>query len=245
MKPLRAAIPVCFGLFCSVSAVNAAVTLAPVTNAWANNANGATPLAALYNGDSLVKTNPDDVSTWTHGVTTSAWQKTWQADGANTHPTWNKMAWVILDLGSVQTELEKMYLWNVTENSSGTIQRGTQTFRIFYADGPITSAVAAADYSFTTGWTQLGGIQTLAQAATAGPHDFDGSYDLSGIASARYIGLELLTNYGSVPGPTPAGVDSANRIGLAEVVFTVVPEPSSALLALTGLTACVIRRRRI
>lgn len=247
MKCLRSAISVWFGLFCSLSAVNAAVTLAPVTRAWSNGpAVGSSPLSSLYDGDTLVKTNPDDVSTWVHGglpgSSNAAWQETWQAgSAAENYASWGNVGWVILDLGSVLTTLDTMYLWNLSENNSTSQSaRGVQQFNIWYSTSPTLpgSTTTSADYNFGTGWTQLGSTETLARAAATGINGYDGAFDLSDISSARYIGLELLTNYGS-----GFGADGVNRVGLSEVVFT-VPEPSSALLALTGLTACVIRRRR-
>jgi hypothetical protein len=228
--------------------LQAAVVVVPVTQAFTHNANGATPLVAAYNNDTLVKINPDDVSTWLHGTTTSSWTKTWQADGASSNlSNWGKVGWIIFDLGSIQTELEMMYLWNVTENNTtAQTQRGTKDFKIWYATTPgnlPASNVVNANYTFGEGWTQLGTTQTLNIApatATGGQFTYDGAFDLSGIGSARYIAIEILTNWGSGTG----GSDSVNRVGLAEVVFTAAPEPSKVLLLLTGLFSLGLRRRR-
>ena len=174
-------------------------------------------------------------ATWTHS---SAWQDDWQATrlaGA----TNSKLAWTVIDLGSAQTNLGELLLWNVSEGTvSGT--RGTATFNLYFADTPTVAAPGTSgtptDYDFTSGgWSQLGATRNLATATEDGVNTVDGTFDISSVASARYVGIEILTANGS---------DAANRVGLAEVVITTVPEPSStALLGLGGL-ALILRRRK-
>jgi len=90
-----------------------------------------------------------------------------------------------------------------------------------------------APYDFTSGgWTQLGGTNTLAQGVGNASIPPSGAFDLTGITSARYMGLEFLTNYGST-----------FRVGLAEIAI-VVPEPGRAALLLVGGLALLLRRRR-
>jgi hypothetical protein len=76
---------------------------------------------------------------------------------------------------------------------------------------------AGSDYNFASGgWTlfNTSGVLTLAQEGDA-PATAEGVVDLSGI-SARYIGLEILTNWGT----------TMARVGLAEVAFTVPDDPN-------------------
>ncbi len=80
---------------------------------------------------------PTSPATWEHS---NAWQDDWQATrlagGAN-----GKIAWVVVDLGSSQTNLGELMLWNVSEGTvSGT--RGTDTFNLYFADTPTSAAPA-------------------------------------------------------------------------------------------------------
>ena len=52
------------------------------------------------------------------------------------------------------------------------------------------------------------------------------------MTTARYIGIRINTNY-----------NSNFRVGLAEIQFTTVPEPASALLLAFGGLLCLRRRR--
>jgi hypothetical protein len=57
--------------------------------------------------------------------------------------------------------------------------------------------------------------------------------NLGSIASARYIGIRINSNY-----------NSNFRTGFAEIQFTTIPEPASiGLLLLTGIGLTVRRRR--
>lgn len=185
-------------------------------------------------GAGITQTSPADPSTWIHG---SNWEEGWQSNkvgGTN-------IGWVVLDFGTSTTNLSEILLWNVTENGTGPQSRGVQTFNIWYSDSPIVTApTAGGNYSFTSGgWTQLGSTNTLDIGGTTGV--VDGVFSLSGISSARYVAIEILTNYGS----TTSGIDGTNnRVGLAEIVVTQIPEPGTALL--TGFAGlALLRRRRI
>jgi len=172
---------------------------------------------------------------WTH---TNSWQTDWQGDQLS-NATNGKLGWAVFDFGSEQTALGMMYLWNVNENNRSG--RGTQEFNIYYATSPTVPlperSDTPTDYDFSSGgWTKLNlsSLWTLIQGDETTENVLDGSYDISGISSARYIGLELMSDYGRT-----------DRIGLGEVVFTEVPEPTSAatLLGLVGM-GLFLRRRR-
>ena len=75
------------------------------------------------------------------------------------------------------------------------------------------------------------GAQVLPQA-TATDTPADAVVDLAGIP-ARYVGFDIRSNHGST-----------FRVGIAEMQFTVVPEPSTLLLGVLGLLALATGRRR-
>ena len=200
-------------------------------------------VSRLVDGVGLTQTNPDDISTWGHD---NLWQHGWQGDG--TFP--GTQAWVVFDLGTVSDALGRLYLWNVNEllpweggSGGGTdpyTDRGIQDFKLWYATAPTLAPPAtgytAQTYDFTSGgWTQLGGIHTLSQAAAVDGQTYGGDYDLGAIPAARYLAIEAVSNYGS-----------AVRTGLAEAVITAIPEPASYAtlmsLALFGFATC--RRTR-
>ena len=144
--------------------------------------------------------------------------------------TRNASAWFVADLGQVYADLDKIWLWNVRETNA--LNRGLQDFDIYYSNSPTVAPVTDSAYSFASGgWTLLGSHH-LAQGNPSGPAE--GVFDLTGIGEARYIGLDLLTNYGS-----------NFRVGLAEMEFT-TPEPATltALLLAAGGMGSYLRRRR-
>jgi hypothetical protein len=225
----------------------AAVTTIPIVDVVAfQQGYGPSPgdgsVSRLVDGIGLTKTDPDDISTWGHD---NLWQNGWQGDGS--FP--GTQAWVVFDLGTASDALGALYLWNVNEllpwegEVSGTddfTDRGIQDFKLWYATDPLvappSTGFAAQTYDFTTGgWTQLGGIHTLARAAAINGQLYGGAYDLSTIPSARYIAVEAVSNYGS-----------AVRTGLAEAVITPIPETAafSGWLGLTILGFAVSRRVR-
>jgi|GEM_PF-3568846 len=191
--------------------------------------------------EGLTKVDANDIGTWTHGQN---WQQGWQA--ANLSGGTN-LGWVMSDFGESVTDLGSMYLWNVKEQGSGPQSRGVQTFNIWYRD-TVISAPGQTNYNFSAnGWTQLGSSTFTLESGGAGTSTgteklFDGSYDLSSIDSARYIAIEIISNYGSNSSGSPDG--TINRSGLAEIVFTAVPEPGKAALILIGIIGATLRRRR-
>ncbi|MBN1853020.1 MAG: PEP-CTERM sorting domain-containing protein [Pirellulales bacterium] len=167
-------------------------------------------VSRALDGSGLTVGDPGDSSTWTHDA---AWQNNWQGQGSFLNGN-TPGCWFIADLGSIHTDLANLYIWNVRE----VLDRGMKDVDIFYS----SSAGNIFDPSWV--WTSLGSY-TIAQA-TGGGTPADTVIDLSSISAARYIGFDIKTNYGS-----------AGRVGVAEMQFTVIPEPSSILLTGLALTA--------
>lgn len=227
----------------------AAVATVPITNVIAfQQGDGPSPgdgsVSRLVDGVGLTKTDPDDMSTWGHD---NLWQNGWQGDGS--FP--GTQAWVVFDLGTTTGGLGGLYLWNVNEllpwegpGGGGTdsfTDRGMQDFKLWYATEPSVALpdteYSAQTYDFVTGgWTQLGGIHTLAQSLSINGQRYGGAYDLSAIPAARYLAVEAVSNYGS-----------SIRTGLAEAVVTAIPEPAAypALLGLAVLGFAASRRVRV
>jgi hypothetical protein len=63
------------------------------------------------------------------------------------------------------------------------------------------------------------------------------------LVTARYVEFTALKNFFVAPGDSTVFPPGGDRVGLGEIAFEVVPEPSGALLLLVGLIAFVRRRR--
>ncbi|MFP6872643.1 MAG: LamG-like jellyroll fold domain-containing protein, partial [Verrucomicrobiales bacterium] len=165
------------------------------------NGNGST-LRAI-DGSGMTKGDANDPSTWT--VSSTAWADDWQ--GFSSDNTGDN-TWVVIELDGSTADLDQMYLWNVAEGNA--LNRGVNGFDIYFSDNPTLTPPAASGavtpYSFASGgWTQLSTGNTLAQGTQVG--DAGQSFDVSGAAGAKYIGLHITSNHG---GP---------RTGLAEIAF--------------------------
>ena len=186
----------------------------------------------IINGDGLTVGDINNSTTWLHD---SAWQTGWQGNGtfvpnsAGGGSATTAGAWFIADLGSVRSNLSAMHVWNVRE----VLDRGTRNVDVFYSTSPTVAFATGSAYDFASGgWTSLLANHDIPQA-TAGGTDSDDVLGLTGIASARYIGIRINSNY-----------NSNFRVGFAEIQFTTVPEPACAgLFLLTGLGLMVRRRR--
>lgn len=181
-----------------------------------------------------------DPSTWT--ITSNQYRDEWQADQLLDVTTSinNKMGWIIMDLGSVTSGLDQMYLWN-------GIQIGTNAmkdFNIYYSTTPVvpatqgpTGGTAADDYDFgVAAWTKVNGSALTLSDGGGVAGAADGVYSL-GDVTARYVAIEMLSRHSGNTDP------NNGRIGFAEVGFTAIPEPSAALLGALGALALLRRRR--
>ena len=187
----------------------------------------------LTNGQGINKPDANDPSTWSNGGTTinggatykDEWYDNFLVGASN-----SKLGWVSFDLGTAQTELDNLFIIN-TDAQSNLV--ATATFNIYYATNPTVTLPTppgqnqSVDYDFASGgWTQLGATRSLATTAPAQ------AFDLSGISSARYIALEIMTAH-----------TTNGRVGFDEVAITAIPEPGTALLGGLGLLALLRRRR--
>jgi len=206
------------------------------------NGDSATGDGSIYtaiSGVGLTKPDLEDPSTWTH---TNSWQSDWQGNFTGGSPQNANQGWAVIDLGSEQEALENLYLWNV--NEANALDRGVEDFNIYYATDPTVTPPDATDtpqtYDFASGgWTQLGDTETLLQGTADGALPVSGIFDISGASGAQFLGIDILSNYGST-----------FRVGLAEIAVTApttlpaVPEPSTFMLGALGLLGFVAYARR-
>lgn len=222
------------------------VSIASVTgsNGGDRYANGMT---SLTDGSGIAKADASDPSTWTFDG--SHYSDEWMAwyfkdgDGNPTTGLNGKLAWASLDFGTTSA-LQDLYIFN--NNYAGGVS-GMQDFNLYYADSPSVALPATpakntfadtgltpeGDYDFSSGgWTlfNTSGNLTATQADVT-------VLDLSGV-SARYLGIEILSNYGDTY--------NGGRVGFDEVAVTegVIPEPSAAILAVLGALGLMLRGRR-
>jgi len=185
----------------------------------------------------------NDPATWLN--TSTSWPTEWLADGrldATTSAN-NKIGWVVMDFGSVVANLENMYIWASQHNTAGEDARD---YNLYYSSGVGIDALPAmpnsrawaggskanADYNFGNGdWTQIGSTETLSSPSGDGVT----AIRSLGSISAQYIGIEILT---------AENTDPNDRVGIAQIEFTQIPEPSGLILLATGLLALVGLRRR-
>ena len=200
----------------AASANAAVVTVTGVTGS--HGGNWAGTLDKMIDGSGMDRPDASDPSTWT--AISNAYQDEWQTQAFLIGATNSKIAWCVFDLGSSTNGLQDLYLWNVREQAD----RGTGTYNMYYGNSPTVPLPPAPetntlgiDYDFASGgWTLLNtsGVLTLAQKGEV-PAPADGVVALGNI-SARYIGLEMLTNQGS----------TRANVGLAEVAFTAPDDPN-------------------
>ena len=204
--------------------------------------NGDGSMLTAINGAGITKPDPADPATWTHA---NPWQTDWQGSYPGGSSSDADQGWAVVDLGAPQAALGDLYLWNVNEVNA--LDRGTNQFNIYYATSPTVTPPPVGGfqpYDFSSGgWTQLGGTLTLDQGTGSGALPVSGIFDISGASGAQYIGIDMLSNYGST-----------FRVGLAEIVVTApgaqpgeIPEPITMLavgLGITGLGGYIRKRRR-
>ena len=156
--------------------------------------------------NSIIKgLTPEDPATWIHST---AWADDWQ--GFSVPGNITNGTWAVLDFGEVVSNLQTLLLWNVNEINA--LDRGMKEFKLHTATTPTvmppeTGGTPTA-YDFASGgWTGFGDTQTLAQASGVTGEAVNGTYDLAGIPPTRYLGIEILSNYGG------------SRVGFAHVVL--------------------------
>ena len=197
----------------------------------------------LISGSGMDQPDANDPSTWT--AVSNNFGNEWQSGALVAGGTNGKIGWATFDLGSSTAGLDELFLWNIREDTAQG--RRVDEYNVYHSETPIVAPPVAptdgtaVDYDFSSGgWTLLngGGALSLPQRG-ATPDPANAVIDLGGV-SARYIGLEILSNFGDT-----------SRTGFAEVAITATapatgtaPEPSTLVLAAFGLVGLVGTRRR-
>ena len=134
--------------------------------------------------------------------------------GAVTTPTF------IWDLGA-DVPLTDVLLWNYENNGGNWTNVGNQARLIEFRFN--TAGEGTATFDGTATEVILDPVIGNGSVNAAQPFDLDG-------LTARYVEMTVLDNHIGTPGVTGGG----DRVGLGEVRFSVVPEPSSWVLALVA-----------
>ena len=212
-----------------------AITGATATGTHTADAGSSSLLADYDDGDGHIydiRTNPALAAVSGYGLTvtdgngthSSKWEEDWQSNITQTNPTTPDGTLVAsqqfyVDLGASYDNLDELYVWNVREQTA----RGTKDVDLYYSD----LADPGADLSVTANWTLLDSY--VFSQSTGGGTGVDNVIDLSSVSSARHFGFDISSNYGDT-----------GRVGLAEVQFTVVPEPSTVSMLLAALGTCLL-----
>lgn len=135
---------------------------------------------------------------------------------------------ITIDLGSDQL-LGEMSLWGYTTGNS--------------------NGASAAMLRFATSVEGSGGFGTSITYNPSFVVDLNDiprqSFTFSQNVTARFVELTLTDNYFVAPGNGAGGeLPGGDRVGLGEVAFEVVPEPTGLMLAATAGAALLRRRRR-
>lgn len=156
-----------------------------------------------------------DVTTWTHSNQTWPENVHWLSSFSNANPG---QAWVEFDLGGTYT-VGTAHIWNFNTTEANRAARSASTIRLIFSED---STFGNADDSF----------QDLSLNPGTGLTTYTGAHiALTSVADVTNIRLEIRSNGGD------------NFAAMSEVRFSVVPEPSTALLSGLGLLALLRRQR--
>ena len=159
--------------------------------------------------------------------------------------TWNYLSeagdegtgWFKVDLGA-SYPLADAFFFNFNPNSpsNGNESRGLATANIWYVDAAIDpGSNDPGDGVFnSTGWTLLESGRSFAIAPTGDVNQTVPDVINFGGVNAQLVALELLTNHGHVAG----------YVGIGEIQFFAVPEPSAVALLAFGSLALMRHIRR-
>lgn len=191
--------------------------------------------------------NGSGLSTTTEGGTHGTSNRTyWRvSDGLNDFGEDNVAlaeSWIQWDLGASYV-LDSIHVWN--HNEASRFVDGINQLDIYVATSLSDPSSDPEAGSFTSDWTQIGTDVLFAEAPGATTYTgFDlvsgttgGTVSLPGTA-VRFVRFEIDTAHSFTEGGT-------NEVGMAEIQFYAVPEPSAfALIAgMFGLTWVMVRRR--
>ena len=143
------------------------------------------------------------------------------------------LANIVYDLGAVYT-IDKLYVWNYSEeqqNNPGLRNRGANDVDV-YADNNANPTAFIQNFDFTI-------ADDFSDLSFGGPGAYITGYGQPAVVytftspvTARYFELDILSNHGG------------GGVGLAEIRFNAIPEPSSLLLSMFGIAGMVRFRRR-
>ncbi len=180
-----------------------------------DNVTGQGSIDTAVDGTGLAIGLESDTNTWTHS---NAWPDDWQGTFTNSA----EEGWMVIDLGDVYSDLVDMFIWNV--NEAGQTSRGTALCDIYYSTSPTffppAVSTTSTPYDFSSGgWTLLASSVAITQGDGSEANTIDGHVDLSSIPEAQYVGIDMLSNYGS-----------AERVGLGEIQITTSAVPVAVTL---------------
>ncbi len=135
------------------------------------------------------------------------------------------------DLGS-DVPLNEISAWGYSSGNSNGVSEFTLSFA--------TDAEGAGNGSVAAGPFVMAGDRAVGSNDDTMRQSF--GFDL---VTARYVDMTVTDNFFVAPGDgSNDTVPGGDRVGLGEVAFELVPEPSSGLLLLLGCLAMLLRRRR-
>ena len=131
------------------------------------------------------------------------------------------------DLGA-DTELGEISIWGYATSNSN----GVKEFNLKF--GTEAEGVAGIGTSITYNPTFASNLDDIARQSNS----------FAQTVTARYVALTATDNYFTAPGDGSGGtLAGGDRVGIGEVAFAVVPEPSSFCLLSLGLVPLLRRRR--
>jgi hypothetical protein len=209
-------------LLVRIIAIAALVSLAS-QNGWAqiptSIQSASSSLGAPFDRQAEYAVNGAGLNGQTHTIVPDAFM--WLNNGVFAAPN-DLEPEITFDLGSIQA-LDSMKVWNYNEtlpNRPELLDRGVGTADILVAgeDLVFTPFISGQAFDIAPGVDNV---------------DFGQVIDLTG-ASARYVKFDILSNHGG----------DNNFVGLSEVQFFAVPEPSSYLAFVFGTAMLALLRRR-
>lgn len=132
-------------------------------------------------------------------------------------------------LGSTFNDVDSIVLWNYTPGGGSGYNSGVQTFSLAFYDATNTIQIGSTLTGLSITRTASGSASTAQQIFFGSGVNFDG---------VGVVRMTVTDNYFGASGGT-----GGDRVGLAEVRFTQVPEPSAALLGGLGILGLLRRRR--
>ncbi len=183
-------------------------------------------MTEAVNGSDLTATAPD-VLNWTHDLTDGTSRYWLSAQNAATGGTEQ----ITLTFASPVT-VAQIYVWNYKRNSTSWDDRALGSFDMqFSTDNGSTYPTTITGFQLAD--TRTGTITSISTQ----------SLGFATQTGVTHIKLTNLQNLHQVYGTGDPDADS-NHIGVAEIRFSAIPEPSSALLVASALLVGLLRRRR-